>query len=1074
MIKTIGIDNDITVADQIKFILSTTDSTGCLYTPYKINKIVIYFVSRDFVDTTMSEYTKEIYSESLKNEYDKLKLEVCNSPTEENINKLNSKKIELENSRVDSSFFYKDAIPVQTIGGYVNESGELFPAWINPDLVPPESVNQVNQDNLLYKYEENGTVVEGKFVLELNPLGYREGDYFICWDWTPNIAGNSLSAHMMFYLGSNTKLNSLPTHQTKENKYEILMEKYLPSMFKNFISEGDLSPYVLQELNASVDKGFTFIEDLANQIIDLLDANMIQEQLLPLLSNFFNLELKSNDPTLWRKQTKKAIQNYKQKGTIKGLRSALFDGGVNLLKINKLWQITSNYTYQDYFEVVDDSNEFILSNFVILPIDPNNFELRYRSKDSKDWQVLDESYIQIQEETENYVLTWEGESATVPISLSIGDSIRVIYQRFLIPNQEEQNLEDYFRLLDLMDQRDERDQLYPPKNWNVRVISEEDPLFDLMIPTRHPIAEKIIWGKVRTEFPYSENIYNMEEYNGSTRDSYDPCNIDKNFQDQCTNCQSSMISVDAEINEISNDRILECQKILKEFLPFHTLVHSTNYIGNQIEFVKSPLEEIQILLKYSKEESLISGNAQFIFNRSIQDADLNLVKRNLLAQIEDKTGEVTGTIKNTSIRLFSPSFSEKADLENIEFRNKINSFHQKNINIYDIGNSSVLENSNLLEILSPSSNSGWYTVSNVNSNYLEFLGNIIEPLDKSQFEFRVSNKIYEQSSVSISQNDSYTFYDNNFNFHEILIVSKSDSNQPYKLEIENNINYTYDILEILPDNKFIVDGPVDSDEFGLDRTNINWRILDYNNNEICTGETGNLLIKEIGLVDLGSISEDIREKCKINDYIFISSGGTLLYLNQFKIINFNDSNKFSIINYDGGDLGGVEIKVYRRIIENCVGQLDYYGLELITTENYESTLSIQNGTNLPEYPVRNSLFKENFLILIGSNYYSILDIDAQKITLDGIPNDLTTLGSSVTFSIYQFINQQVSIPETEYPKNPGYDFEEITRSDNEIIVSQTENISSFVANRFLNNPNAQEDFFSQKESINYKIEYKEE
>lgn len=44
MIKTVGIDNDITVADKIKFILSTTDSNDCIYNytkvelPTKLNK----------------------------------------------------------------------------------------------------------------------------------------------------------------------------------------------------------------------------------------------------------------------------------------------------------------------------------------------------------------------------------------------------------------------------------------------------------------------------------------------------------------------------------------------------------------------------------------------------------------------------------------------------------------------------------------------------------------------------------------------------------------------------------------------------------------------------------------------------------------------------------------------------------------------------------------------------------------------------------------------------------------------------------------------------------------------------
>jgi hypothetical protein len=61
-IKTIGIDKDIKTTDQIRFVLSTTNSADCLggiqslFTPYKINQVTIYFISKDFTDTTVSEY----------------------------------------------------------------------------------------------------------------------------------------------------------------------------------------------------------------------------------------------------------------------------------------------------------------------------------------------------------------------------------------------------------------------------------------------------------------------------------------------------------------------------------------------------------------------------------------------------------------------------------------------------------------------------------------------------------------------------------------------------------------------------------------------------------------------------------------------------------------------------------------------------------------------------------------------------------------------------------------------------------------------------------------------------------
>lgn len=296
MRKILGFDKNISIADDIDIILETKDENDCLSTPYKIDKVTIYFVEREFFDQTFSEYDQNFFDENVLKEYKSLKKIVCESPTEENVNKLKFLENKLENSKLTSKFFFKEATPVRVFGGYKcdnlqspisctqTSNSEFFPAWLNPDLVPSDLSEQVNQDNILEKIEE------GKFLLRWQPFGMREGDYFICWTWQPNVAGDTISSHLFFNLEGNTKLTtSLPTHQTNPEKYEILMERYLPELFKTFISEGDLTPYVVQELNNSVSRGFTFLEDLANQIIDLLDSNAIQEQFLPVLSNFFNL-----------------------------------------------------------------------------------------------------------------------------------------------------------------------------------------------------------------------------------------------------------------------------------------------------------------------------------------------------------------------------------------------------------------------------------------------------------------------------------------------------------------------------------------------------------------------------------------------------------------------------------------------------------------------------------------------------------------------------------------------------------------------------------------------------------------
>ena len=374
--KTVGIDKNITIADDIKFILETRDGRDCLHTPYQITSVAVYFISREFTDTSISEYQKDFRRKDLLERYEQVKKSLClklkdnarvattshttlsglyvvdgislsegdrvlvksqndpaengiysarsgswirsedasessqfvsglylfvdegiqnigsgwslqaesevtlgisplvfvkfsengspPSPDENSASLLASLKIQIEQSKFSSNFFYKDAVPVKIFGGHVDpQTGELYPAWLNPEMVPVEVRSKVISDNILFPHEEDGDVVEGKFVLEWNPAGCREGDYFVCWSWMPNLAGDVLSAHLGFSLEGNGSLTaSIPTHVTNPTKYETLMDRYLPEMFKTVMSEADISPLVIKGLNDSVTAGFTSVENI--------------------------------------------------------------------------------------------------------------------------------------------------------------------------------------------------------------------------------------------------------------------------------------------------------------------------------------------------------------------------------------------------------------------------------------------------------------------------------------------------------------------------------------------------------------------------------------------------------------------------------------------------------------------------------------------------------------------------------------------------------------------------------------------------------------------------------------------
>ena len=868
--KTVGTDKDITIADDLKFVLETRDGRDCLHTPYQIASVTVYFVSREFTDTSVSEYQKDFQRKDLLERYEQVKKSLClrfknnvrvatnsqttlsglqtidgislsegdralvkgqtnkaengiylakngvwsrsddtsessqvvsgmylfvdegiqnigsgwmlqaesdvtlgatplvfikfsengkpSSPDDNSASLLASLKTQIEQSKFSSNFFYKDAVPVKVFGGSVDaETGELYPAWLNPDMVPPELRSKVISDNMLFQHEEDGELVEGKFVLEWNPAECREGDYFVCWSWMPNLAGDVLSAHIGFSLEGNGSLTaSIPTHATRPNKYEILMDRYLPEMFKTFLSEADISPVVIKGLNESVAAGFTSLENMANQIIDLLDANAIHEQFLPLLSNFFNLRLKSSDPTLWRRQIKKAIPNFKKKGSISGLKEALGDIGMKFLKLTRMWQVVSDHTRQEHFDFAG-SNVFDLSKTALLPTD-SNFKVWRRNKNQESWSEANASNAQ-----------WsQGQVTWVGPALEEGDSIRVIYKTAPMPAGQQSN-ENYIRSLPLMDDRDERDQEYPTKNWNVHLLEEDDPMFDVIVPVRHPLADPTIWGRIRTEFPYSENAYNMDEYNGSKRESLIPCDIDKEFVDSCGRCQSSKFSLDLEAEAFSDDSFNEARQITEEYMPFHAVVHAFNVSGGMNEFVEPATETIETLLSFFGDEYTLAGEAQNIFSRNMDREQMLNVKRNLLADFE-VVAEESGTIRNQRVCLYPSAPNSESFLSDGDRRGTTQGFEALNVNTSAVG-SGAFDNSNLLEILGSSTTYG--TLSSIDGDRAVMAGTVSPQMVGPTFEYRVSNKIADMV-VDIEQADQLMLSDPNTDFSMLNISTMRD------------------------------------------------------------------------------------------------------------------------------------------------------------------------------------------------------------------------------------------------------------------------------------------------------------
>ncbi len=1000
------------ITDTILFNILTPGADSCFTSnPYKVDKIVIFAIEKNFISNKEQEIQKFTVAQDKLQKVEETQKIACDNPTPENILNAQVAKQEAAESANRDTIFFNEAKVVQVVGS------SQFPAWLSTDI-PNAFIENIPLD-------EEGNPQFGHFLYTWRPIGIREGDYVICWTWTPNPAGDILQAHEFFTVSSDIQETTvIPTHRTISDKYSTLLERYLPEMFKLTLIEGDLTPQTLERLNGAIADGFTVLEDLSNQLVDLQDANSLHESLLVYLANLFNLKLRSGDPTLWRRQIKNAVPLFKKKGTLGGLAEALEEAGMHLKKLTNLWQVVSPYTWQDAFIVEEDQTIFTLSK-TALALDLDNFGLFLLPADEEEFISLPPEYIDFSTISNVTTVTWLGETLSVPIILGEGDILRVLYKFAPVPNQ---SIENYIRSLDLADQREPRIK-YPFKNWNIKVIEEDDPLFDIIIPEKQPFHEPIVFGRIRTEFPYSENVYNMEEYNGSKRCSTSPCDIDKEFLDTCGSCLSSKFTVDIDIENLSNDRIFEAQEIINEYKPFHAVVHSLIFSGEFNDYVQINDTNIKMLMTFRYQENVISGQNNILFNRVIRGGlNVNAILRTVLAESEEIITNSAGNAFNTKIILFCP-----------------------NVNFQEIG----LGVSNVLEILAPHTHAGTYYVSNPEGSIVDIIG-ITEPLDQNAFTFRLSNRILNLLSTIVTQDDIFNFSDPDANFALLGVVGQ-DTGPAWQLEVTIGLTTTtHTILSVLPDGTLILDDPGDDLPVVL-TTGIEYTLKNDLLVEIASSDDGILKVSRRGRINKNEPAiTDIRNYVAIGDFIDISGV-------QYQVSGLVDTNEFYISGYVGGDAAGVQITIYSRKLDGEVGYLNYNGINLDTVINLESALSIVNGQN-PISPVtEESQFKETLLIKIGEEIYKIEQINNSFITLGGVHQDWTIAGTGVVYSVFRFTKNSITIN--------GHEFALLDRRGQEEFSFDIDSTPPLAA-ALVDAASSSGDFVEHESSVSYRIEYK--
>ena len=199
------ITEDPRITDTILFEIETPDVDGCFTdNPYKVDSVIVYYVERNYLGDNHGEYERLLTDPKLQLELEEAEKVACDDPSADNLFKVQELKGQIESSSKRDKFYFKDRMPIKVVGS------EGFPAWLSTDTENSPLVN-VEED-------EDGNPQFGHFIYEWNPQGgIREGDYFVCWTWTPLPAGDSLSAHLPFTIfGDPSAVTTLPTHITPE------------------------------------------------------------------------------------------------------------------------------------------------------------------------------------------------------------------------------------------------------------------------------------------------------------------------------------------------------------------------------------------------------------------------------------------------------------------------------------------------------------------------------------------------------------------------------------------------------------------------------------------------------------------------------------------------------------------------------------------------------------------------------------------------------------------------------------------------------------------------------------------
>lgn len=1038
------------VTDDIEIDFYTPDASGCFTNdPYKINNIKVYFIQRDTNGNENEQSLVDQFDITKQTEYLEAQQLACASPTLENLANAEKLRQQFEATSVYNNNFYSQAQVVYTFGTATNA------VWTD---------GGDNSNSPVSKITVTGSPIQDSYFKFIwSPNGsIREGDYYFCYTWTPNIAGDSYSQYLHFFVASNIANEvSNPSHVVDSSKYKNLLDIYLPEMYKMSYAKEDKTVETLDRLNSSIAEGFTTVDNLATQVVDITDANATQEPILGYLANFFGLFLRSEDVTLWRRQIKKAVPNFKIKGTLQGLESALGDAGINLVKYSQYYLCGSDNVWTETF-TFNGSYSWTMAK-TSLAINSTYFILQKRSSTGS---YASQSLANISISTVSGVSTlqWTG-----PL-LTMGDVLKLQYQVKTFSGSE-LTIYNIVKDLPLADLRDDADFDYPPKDWNTKVILEDDANFSTVISVKNPFVDYLNFGKVRTKFPYSENVYNMDEYNGSLRDSQNPCDVDKEFLEPCRNFISPYYSLDVSIKDLSNTRLQECQDIISEYTPFHAILHTLNFTGEFEDFVLPPVEEIEILVQNNVNDFVIAGMAQDVFNRAMfLGLQGNAVYRVDLAtqittsfamrekiNIQDDESDWRSNVLGVAVPTPIPIFSGTAQ----SYNEKIN-LYCSNVNFKSLGVDSDPADT-LLEILSPSANSGEYTVEDPTNQFVTIPSGVTEPLNTSSFTFNLSNITLADVSFTASQKNVCTISDASVDFEEYNIktvwdVDNGYAAQAWQIQLPTG---TYNIADIRNNIITLVySGTLSSSS----ATGVTYSLISPTET-VFTSNNGNYSVEVVGKIAINPSTGVNHANEVINDDGFFYYDTTS---DQYQFAGYVDGEdlSFLISGWDGSN-GTVSGKTLKRLVTEQVGNLGYSGMKILKPAGFPTFADHDVFTNPSVVSADNENYRENYVLEIdGKNYCFVSESTVGMDTylkIDGELINLGTGGTSKSFDLYRYGKNTVELF--------GQTLRDLSRNGQELLDQVASYSNSMMMQMAATEPSGMKDKVTQQEGITIQIQY---